>query len=36
MCDTVAAHPKAKFYAALAVFTRAFVAVEIKGCYMLS
>jgi TorA maturation chaperone TorD len=36
MCDTVAAHPKAKFYAALAGFTRAFVAVEIQGFDMLA
>lgn len=35
MCDTVAAHPKAQFYAALAGFTRAFVAVETQGFDML-
>lgn len=35
MCDTVAAHPKAKFYAALAGFTRAFLSVETQGFDML-
>jgi len=35
MCDTVAAHPKARFYAALAGFTRAFLAVETQGFDML-
>ena len=35
MCDTVAAHPKARFYAALAGFTRAFVGVEAQGFDML-
>ncbi|MFP8779089.1 molecular chaperone [Hydrogenophaga sp. RWCD_12] len=31
MCDAIAAHPKAKFYAALATFTAAFVSVETQG-----
>jgi TorA maturation chaperone TorD len=35
LCDTLAAHPKAQFYAALAGFTRAFVAVETQGFDML-
>jgi TorA maturation chaperone TorD len=28
MCDAIAAHPKARFNAALAGFTRAFLSVE--------
>ena len=35
LCDAVAAHPKARFYAALAVFTRAFMSVEVQGFDML-
>jgi TorA maturation chaperone TorD len=35
LCDAVAAHPKARFYAALAGFTRAFMNVEIQGFDML-
>lgn len=35
LCDTVAAHPKAQFYAALAGFTRAFLSVETQGFDML-
>jgi TorA maturation chaperone TorD len=35
MCDAVAAHPRAKFYAALAGFTRAFLSVEAQGFDML-
>ena len=35
LCDTVAAHPKAKFYACLAGFTRAFMNVEAQGFDML-
>jgi len=31
LCDTLARHPKAKFYAALATFTQAFLAVEVQG-----
>lgn len=31
MCDAITAHPKAKFYAALAAFTAAFVSVETQG-----
>lgn len=36
LCDTVEAHPRAEFYAALARFTRAFVAVEAQGFDMLA
>ncbi len=35
LCDALAAHPKARFYAALAGFTRAFVSVESQGFDML-
>jgi len=35
MCDAIAAHPRAKFYAVLAAFTRAFVGVEAQGFDML-
>jgi TorA maturation chaperone TorD len=35
LCDTVAAHPKAHFYAGLAGFTRAFIEVEAQGFDML-
>ena len=35
MCDAIAAHPKAVFYAALAGFTSAFVHVETQGFDML-
>ncbi len=35
MCDAVAAHPRARFYAALANFTKAFVNVEAQGFDML-
>ncbi|MCB2018206.1 MAG: molecular chaperone TorD family protein [Hydrogenophaga sp.] len=31
MCDAIAAHPKARFYAALAGFTGAFIGVETQG-----
>ena len=31
MCEAIAAHPKARFYAALAGFTAAFVSVETQG-----
>jgi TorA maturation chaperone TorD len=31
MCDAVAAHPKARFYAALAALTRAFADIEAQG-----
>lgn len=31
LCDTLAAHPKARFYAALAGFTVAFASVETQG-----
>ncbi|HSH88543.1 MAG TPA: molecular chaperone TorD family protein [Ramlibacter sp.] len=35
MCDAIAAHPKARFYAALSAFTRAFMNVETQGFDML-
>lgn len=35
MCDAIAAHPRARFYAALAHFTRAFFSVEAQGFDML-
>jgi TorA maturation chaperone TorD len=35
LCDALAAHPKARFYAALAGFTRAFMSVEAQGFDML-
>ena len=35
LCDTIAAHPKARFYAGLAGFTRAFMNVEAQGFDML-
>ena len=35
LCDTLAAHPQAVFYAALAHFTQAFVQVEAQGFDML-
>ena len=35
MCSAIAKHPRAKFYAALAEFTRAFVSVETQGFDML-
>lgn len=31
MCEAITAHPKAKFYSALAAFTTAFVSVETQG-----
>jgi TorA maturation chaperone TorD len=36
LCDAVAGHPKARFYAAVAELTRAFVAVEAQGFDMLN
>jgi TorA maturation chaperone TorD len=36
LCDVMAAHPKARFYAALAGFTRAFVSIETQGFDMLA
>lgn len=36
MCDDMAHHPKARFYGALASFTRAFVSVEAQGFDMLN
>jgi len=35
LCDVLAAHPQARFYAALAQFTRAFASVEAQGFDML-
>lgn len=35
MCDALAAHPRARFYASLAAFTLAFLAVEQQGFDML-
>jgi TorA maturation chaperone TorD len=35
LCDAIAAHPRAKFYSAVAVFTRAFLSVEAQGFDML-
>ena len=35
LCDTIIAHPKAKFYAVVAAFTRAFLGVEAQGFDML-
>lgn len=35
LCDALAAHPKAGFYAALVGFTRAFLSVEAQGFDML-
>ena len=35
LCDALQAHPKARFYAAVAGLTRAFVAVEAQGFDML-
>ena len=36
LCDAVCAHPKAKFYAAVGGFTRAFAGVETQGFDMLA
>jgi TorA maturation chaperone TorD len=36
MCEAVAAHPKAKFYSALAEFTKAFLSIEAQGFDMLA
>lgn len=35
MCDAISGHPQARFYAALAEFTRAFMNVETQGFDML-
>lgn len=35
LCDAITAHPTARFYAALAEFTRAFLGVEAQGFDML-
>jgi hypothetical protein len=36
LCDATIAHPKARFYAAVAEFTRAFATVEAQGFDMLA
>ncbi len=36
LCDTLASHPRARFYARLADFTRAFLSVEQQGFDMLA
>jgi len=36
LCDALEAHPRARFYAALAEFTRAFMSVEAQGFDMLT
>ncbi|WP_342132182.1 TorD/DmsD family molecular chaperone [Hydrogenophaga sp. OTU3427] len=36
LCDTLETHPQARFYAALAVFTRAFMSVETQGFDMMA
>lgn len=36
LCDAISAHPKARFYAVLANFTRAFINVEAQGFDMLA
>jgi TorA maturation chaperone TorD len=36
MCDALAAHPKAQFYAAVSTFTKAFLSVENQGFDMLA
>jgi TorA maturation chaperone TorD len=36
MADAITAHPKARFYAALAAFTKAFVSVETQGFDLLA
>jgi TorA maturation chaperone TorD len=35
LCDAITAHPKARFYAVVAAFTRAFLGVEAQGFDML-
>ena len=35
LCDAISAHPRARFYATLAAFTRAFINVEAQGFDML-
>jgi TorA maturation chaperone TorD len=35
LCDAIAAHPKARFYAGLAGFTRSFISVEVQGFDMM-
>jgi TorA maturation chaperone TorD len=36
LCDALAAHPKARFYAALATLSAAFFSVEAQGFDMLA
>jgi TorA maturation chaperone TorD len=35
MCDAIASHPRAHFYAVLAAFTKAFISIEAQGFDML-
>ena len=35
MCEAITAHPAARFYAAVAAFTQAFIGVEAQGFDML-
>jgi TorA maturation chaperone TorD len=35
MCDAIVSHPRARFYAALAAFTKAFIGIEAQGFDML-
>jgi TorA maturation chaperone TorD len=35
LCDALSAHPGARFYAAVAQFTRAFMSVETQGFDMM-
>jgi TorA maturation chaperone TorD len=36
LCDAISAHPRARFYASLAAFTKAFLSVEAQGFDMLA
>ena len=36
MCESLQAHPKARFYKALAVFSQTFISVETQGFDMLA
>jgi TorA maturation chaperone TorD len=36
LCDAISAHPRARFYAQLAEFTRAFISVEAQGFDLLA
>jgi TorA maturation chaperone TorD len=35
LCDAIAGHPKARFFASVAAFTKAFVSIEVQGFDML-